>query len=397
MILSKWSFCLSIVCAIFVSCSSSSTDQQNSNVQENNSRALIIYGADGTVTSYDIDDKKVNWTYKNPGEVENRDNTFTIENDLIYVPFSKGNVTVLNARNGTVKWSKQLISARDLINSKLEDTSYVINGQSAAISKDRIYLSARNSQLYALNKEDGNNLWKTPLKGPYTNYPPLFIGDFGYTNNQEVLYKFDQKNGSIVWETGFKKHPLNAKPASDGTLIYSSDGIKELYATDQDSKLKWKFISPYPDGLSYDKLLTGENTVYMVGGNLKTNTTAIVAVNTANGTKKWESVFNNQMITYFQNIGGKIYAYTDQVFFVLDEKTGVQEFSADFPSFEQAGQETAISNIVQIDPKTVIYQSNNGIVSFDMESRSFSIDYEIRAPKSSFPRNVTWIEMLGAK
>lgn len=341
----------------------------------------------------------MNWTYQNPGETENRDNTFTIADDIIYVPFSRGKVTALNARNGTVKWSKQLVSAQDLMHSnpKFEDTSYSINGQSAVVNKDKIFLSARNSKLYALQKNDGKVLWEAPLKGPYTNYPPVFIGDFLYTNNETLLYKFNAQDGKLVWQTEFKRHPLNARPVSDGKLIYTSDGIKDLYATDQDSKLTWKFVNPSIDGLSYDHLIAEEGTVYLVGANLKTNASTIIAVNTAKGIKKWQSVFENQTIIYLNKLGDKIYAYTDEVFFVLDAKTGVQEFSERFPSFEQPGQEKAISNIIQKDPGTVLYLGNNGLVTFNLITKQFAVDYGIRAPESHFPRNVTWIEILPAK
>jgi len=387
---------------LVVSCNPTASNQTSNehSGKANNDSSLIIYAADGSVISYNLELKKQNWEYKNPGEVENWDNTFTIENDLVYVPFSKGSVVALNARNGEVKWTRQLLSGQDLSGLKdarneAIDSSYVITGQSAMVDKDKIYISARNSLLYALDKNDGKILWKAALNSSYTNYPPLSMEGFLYTNNATFLYKFDTKDGKQMWKKEFQKHPLNAEPVSDGKHIYTSDSFTELYATGQDSRQQWKFKSATDGGLTYDHLVLGNGIVYIMNGDLKDNTT-IIGVSTSNGAKKWSSVIENETVTYFTLIGDTIYAYSDETLIVLDAQTGEQQFKGEFPSFDQPGQENAISNIVEKEPGIIMFLSNNGLVSFETATGEFSIDYGIQAPQTLFPRNVTWISLLPA-
>jgi outer membrane protein assembly factor BamB len=393
--------CYSLSLLALIACNGSADKDKSAEKPEIDSQALIIYSADGSLSSFNLDSNKVNWTYKNPGEIENRDNTFSIENDIIYIPFSKGNVSAINARSGALKWSRQLLSAAEVLNSNKEssDTTYLVNGQSAALHQNLVFVSARNSKLYTLSKQDGKPIWTAALKGPYTNYPPLFIDEFAYTNNQEVLYKFNAADGKLIWENTLNKHPLNAKPVSDGNLVYNSDGIKQLYATNPEGKLVWTFNDPKSDGLTSDKLVMGKEVVYLANGNLKTSSTTIVAVNSKTGTSKWKSLIDGQTILYFELIGSHIFAYSDEVFYMLDAETGKKEFEERFPGYKDIdiGQEKAISNIVQLDQDEVIFLGNNGVVTFNITLQKFSVSYGPSAPHSSFPRNVTWIELLPAK
>ncbi len=112
---------------------------------------------------------------------------------------------------------------------------------SAAIAKDRVFLTSLDGNIYALNEKDGSDLWNYSVGAPiYTS--PAFIASGGDNSKYDkifigaddgVVYGFDMNDGSILWSyTTGDKVRASAMVINGIVYIGSTDG--KLYALDED-------------------------------------------------------------------------------------------------------------------------------------------------------------------
>lgn len=110
-----------------------------------------------------------------------------IRNGTLYVGFSDGYVCALIAKNGAVKWEKQLNR-----NKKFKDIDV-----SPLVDGEFLYLHGYDDQVYSLRAATGDIVWKAE-KGGYGNI--LSLGDklyFASTNNEFVA--IDKGTGKRIW------------------------------------------------------------------------------------------------------------------------------------------------------------------------------------------------------
>lgn len=365
-----------------------------------NGEALIIYSSNGKLISYNIKDSTVNWTYDNQKDVESRKNQFTIENDIIYIPFAKGSVSALNARSGEVKWSHQLFPASDFKNLKETDlqTSYLITGQQAVIHKDKVFIAGRNAKLYALDKKTGKQIWEAKLNSSFTNYPPLFIADDLYISNGVHLYKFNPATGQQLWDKMIEKeHAINALTVTDQERLYTADGLEKVYAYNTDGKLQWEFKVPHSFGFPNDQLIINKGVLYFTASNQKPHASRIFALDTKTGKKLWETTLKDESLIYQQYLNDVLYGYSLNSFYIFDPKNGKKVIDTRLGLFS-GYEEAPVSNIVNWTEGNVFYHGLNGIINYNPFNQVFSMDSKIRAPHEASERvNPTWMAFLPAK
>ncbi|MEE1944074.1 PQQ-binding-like beta-propeller repeat protein [Pedobacter sp. KR3-3] len=343
--------------------------------------ALLIYGNNGTVVSFDLVSKKTNWTYKESNIDNNSANRFTVENATAYIPFVDGSIIALNLNTGKAYWKAKIGFNRDKM---------LLRRQTALTHGDLLYVAARNSNFYALNKVNGEMIWNYKLPYEYNIYPPILSNDEIFINNAPYVYKFDAQVGKAIWQRNFGK-AMYAKMVTDGQRIYACNESSTLFAIDPSgqSTIDWQFnLADNQYGVD-ENIIVKQGTIYLAGkGGPSSKTTSVYALKASDGQQLWKTDFPAEKIETIDWIDEKIIGYLKDQLFVLDAKTGKELFKTN-PT------EKPISNIVFTDAQTLLYVSKNGVVTYNLGNKQLSLS-PVAALKIEKTDNQTYIQRLKA-
>lgn len=154
-----------------------------------------------------------------------------------------------------------------------------------AINGDVIYAASSNGNIYAINRESGNTLWRTRLEDEITGGVGVG-GDLvlvGTLNSS--LIALDADSGEIVWETAVSSEVLSAPAANNRVVVAQAvDGKLSGHDADTGEQI-WIYENTVPAlslrGTSSPLII--ENFVLAAFGN-----GSVVSLATDNGTLRWE-------------------------------------------------------------------------------------------------------------
>lgn len=323
------------------------------------SNALLIYGSNGTVLSFDLTRQAVNWSYTETGITNSGSNKFNVDGATLYVPYIDGTLTALDINTGSVYWRDNIGFRRD---------KSLLTRQNAVINKDLLFVAARNSNLYAINKQKGTLVWNYELQYEFNIYPPVVMGEDVYINNAPYVYKFEAQTGKPAWQRGFNK-AMYATMVADQKRLYATNESNTLYAVNPDasSSIDWEFK------LSDNQYSVGENiilnsgVIYLAGkANPDSKASSIYGINTTDGKQLWKTDLAKEEVMDLNMIDGQLFGYMKDSLFIIDPKNGKLLYSVSPP-------EMPISNIVRETESTVLYVSRNGLVRFSKPDKSFQL------------------------
>lgn len=181
---------------------------------------LIVGGYDGVLYSLDATDGTVNWTYEEAQSQYIGSPLVTSEG--IFAPSADNKVYAVNLQ-GEELWEPFL-------------TQEPIWAQpSTSESCDCIYVASMDHHIYAIDPQEGTQIWKTEdLGGPIVSAPAvddntLYVSTFANevlaidAETQEILWRFETQDWA--W----------ASPVVDGEQLYVSDLSGGFYAIDKES------------------------------------------------------------------------------------------------------------------------------------------------------------------
>jgi outer membrane protein assembly factor BamB len=176
---------------------------------------------------------------------------------VVYVANTSGAVLAYSASSGRRLWAKR-IAAGTVI-----DAAPVVEG-------DVVYISAHDSQLYALNRNDGSVLWSVPTGKFNHSTPALADGVLYVGSDGQGVTAFDAKTGAVRWHQA-AVGIVRTSPAVANGVVYLCAGDGRLYALDSGTGTVLhsrqvapvgRYVSPSPavaDGVVYvgtgDRLL----------------------------------------------------------------------------------------------------------------------------------------------
>jgi len=225
---------------------------------------------------------------------------------------------------------------------------------------------ASASAVYAVNLENGSELWRFPEKADakktfyaapvLTPDGQLIVGGYDH-----VLYSLNPQNGQINWQYAEARDRWIGSVLVANELIYAPNSDYDLYAFNLKGEFQWKFASrqalwaaPVSDGqrvyfgsldrkvyaldarsgkLAWEKALTGSmlgSPVLGDGGRLYVITFDgnVFALDTANGDQVWKFVADNFVWTAPVLKDGAIYFGDSKGnFYALNASTGAQDWS----------------------------------------------------------------------
>lgn len=159
-----------------------------------------------------------------------------VQNDLVFAPFSSGEVTALKVETGRPVWSEALTSLR-----RTDSVSAIstIKG-SPVVDQNMTFIIGHGNRMFALDTKTGDQIWEKHIGGLFT---PLLHNDVLFVLSlQNQLLCMKKETGQIVWTTQLEKtFPKSKKllnwagPILAGNKLFLSNSMGNLVAFDPKS------------------------------------------------------------------------------------------------------------------------------------------------------------------
>lgn len=189
--------------------------------------------------------------------------TPAVENDIVVVAYSSGEVFALRAKNGHVLWFETVAAP------KRADSAATLAHIRArpVIDKNVVYVINHNGQMAALNLYNGQRIWERDIGGVHT---PAVVGDviFQITTRNELIC-LDKHHGRLYWVKPLPVVPDFvgtgewAGPLVAGSLLYITGINGQLLVLDPQKKGAIKGVYTLPAGASLSPIAAGK-TLYIL-------------------------------------------------------------------------------------------------------------------------------------
>jgi outer membrane protein assembly factor BamB len=258
--------------------------------------------------------------------------TPTLKDSLVFTLGATGILNVLNAKDGSVVWSRN--AATD-INSKLPGWGYA----SSPLVVDSVVIVAISGSLVAYDIVTSDLLWKGPDGGHNYSSPHLMTID-GVKQvlmmSEKAASSFVPETGELLWERPWENGAI-IQPAvtPDGDLIITEGYRKGIHRINVSKKEgdwnieeKWFSKKIKPD---FNDQVIHKDHLYGIDG------ISLSCIDLSDGTRKWK----------YGRYGGQILLLTDQdLLLLLSEKGELVLVEATPVRFNE------LSNIPAIEGKT---------------------------------------------
>ncbi len=313
--------------------------------------------------------------------------------NTLFIGSSDKNVYALDATNGTQKWkytgTESFSYTRPAYNNgfiytaSLDAHVYALSSisgslywkfktgesieSSPAIANGTLYIGSNDDYFYALDEKKGTLKWKFLTGGNVSSTPLVYQNRVYVASSDAYVYALDTSSGQVSWSFKADQYIGSSSPVISNGILYigSSDG--NLYAINaQNGSLVWKYEVEGKVSLALSTPAVSGGTAFISGWyNFNPNARrsgAVYAVNTANGTLKWQALnntgFSSSPIFYNNKI---IIPGDDLNLHCLDANTGAVIW-----------QKPLIANgatpVIQNDKIFVGGGGNSGIYSFDVNT-----------------------------
>jgi len=128
------------------------------------------------------------------------------------------------------------------------------------LSDGMLYVTAYDSNLYALRAEDGEFMWKYPTEGGIGSSPCISEGRVFFGSSDQILYAVNAKSGRIAWTCPTEGGIWSSPKAAFGHVFFGSDD-QRLYAVNaQSGRVAWTFDA---DGKVRSSPAVGDEAIYV--------------------------------------------------------------------------------------------------------------------------------------
>jgi outer membrane protein assembly factor BamB/calcineurin-like phosphoesterase family protein len=218
------------------------------------SRKKIVFGsADGSVYCINTKGKKL-WSFKTNAAVLGSP---LIHDDVVYIGGSDSCFQAISLKSGVPLWRSCILEGPVV--------------STPVIYKNRVVFGAWDRNLYALDKEKGNVLWKWNNGSSVINFSPaacipVVHNDVIYVVAPDrYLSAIDATSGKTLWRTNASTVRESIGISEDGKLVYGktmNDTIVAFFTNKQEPKAAWKLNAGFGYEHVPSMLIEKEKVVY---------------------------------------------------------------------------------------------------------------------------------------
>lgn len=327
--------------------------------QPTESNGVTYFGSlDGNIYALDANTGAKLWTYKTNYEVKS---SVAVVSGKLYTGADDGNIYCLDANTGTKVWetfaggvTKNLLGSGPYLNIAPPVRS------SPMVVDNRVYVGALDGNLYCLDANSGNTIWKFQTQGPILATPTIVDGRIYFpscTGGYPIylaapspygdFYCLDANNAAVIWHKQIP-YVLNrtvgwgnyifASPTVAQGMVFVSNGYWFNYGLNATTgETIWTTTQRYAPGTGQDGGVIQMNAPLYKFGKLYFNDYyGITCRNATDGTELWFTYISrenlDQGLTYAYN---RVYTVTEfGVLYVLDALTGQKLSYNEFGSYQ---------------------------------------------------------------
>jgi outer membrane protein assembly factor BamB len=256
---------------------------------------LYFVNNNGTAYALDAHSGKVLWE-RSIGRLNASSPAYS-KHRLYIVNLVPGHIVKLDAKTGKIVWKHSLPGRAE--------SSPVVIGRT-------VYFGCEDGSLYALSTISGNVRWATPLGGPIKSAPAyyggtLYVGDYGGYMNA-----VNAKTGRLEWQSGSLGQGFGTSgefystPAVAFGRVYAGNNDDRVYSFDlKDGTLAWSYST---GGYAYSGPTVSTTrhsppTVYI--GSFDGN---VYALDAKDGSVRWSRSAGGQVVGSLSAVGDIVYA-----------------------------------------------------------------------------------------
>lgn len=270
-----------------------------------------------------------------------------VVNDRVYTGTDDGNIYCLNAGTGAKIWETY---AGGVTKNIIYNSIAVVQCRSSPVVVDgRVYVGALDGNLYCLDANNGNVIWKYQTDGPIYAAPavadnavyfPSTRGGYPVGWGPEVLYgdfyKLNANNGAVMWHkeipyvlnrTSNAGNFLLAAPVVAEGMVFVRNGFYENFALDADTgETLWKVLARFNVGTSsqWGGVVQINAPLYRYGFLYMNDYYGVVCLNASTGNEVWYTWLSRENLSpALAYAYGRVYTVNEiGVLYVLDALTG---------------------------------------------------------------------------
>lgn len=254
------------------------------------------YGGISGVIAFNMDDGSKRWVQ----EVEDDVRGLAISGDKLIVS-SFEHLVAMNKMNGEIIW----------------DTNIGTDMFPSAIHENKAFVTSFNSNVYAVNIENGKVIWSFDAYGSFLSSLVVYNEKVIFGSKGNRVYAVNENNGSVVWEFQTSDEIISTPSIHEGVVyIGSNDG--NLYGLDA---VTGELISNFEtEGRVYSPAIGYENVYFMC--KINGEDYKVIAVNINTFSKEWEFHMKEDIRDQPTLADGKVIIGAKKNLYILDAKNG---------------------------------------------------------------------------
>jgi outer membrane protein assembly factor BamB len=216
----------------------------------------------------------------------------------------------------------------------IEATFKAVTGirSSPIIVEDRLYVGSLDTNLYCLDADSGDIIWKFKTKGYITSSPAASNGVIYITSKEPgsgSLYKIDSTHGNLIWKCNIpyvlvadRGTDLQVSPTIADDIVFVAANKQNYYGVNTSTgDIEWTYVTT--EGTEGIGGYLVASAGYNDGQFFVVDMFFITSLNSSSGEVIWQSWIGTELYTSPTYADGKVYVTTDRRFvYVLNSTNG---------------------------------------------------------------------------
>lgn len=189
------------------------------------------------------------------------------QDSRVYAADRRGTVKALDLSNGEEKWKADLSEKTGLLSA---NRPALLSG-GVSVAGNHVYVGSERAKMFALNADDGSQVWETPVAGEVTSHPVISDGVVLVHTSNGMLQALNEADGAVKWTVNLDMPALSVRgesaPATAfGAAIVGGDNGRVSAVLINQGQLIWQQRISQPSGATeIDRLNDVDTTPVIVG------------------------------------------------------------------------------------------------------------------------------------